>query len=145
MNLVRFDTFQEIERMRRELGRLFEGIASSEGEQCGAAETWSPSVDISETKNAFRLRVDIPGVQKDQIEVRVDGNILTLKGEKKLETTQEDEKFFRRERSNGAFLREIALPQNVDEDKIRASNRDGVLIVEIPKSEKAKEKQIKID
>ena len=102
-------------------------------------------MDISDTKDAYRLRIDIPGVPKEQIEVRVDGNILTLKGEKKSETVEKDENYFRRERVYGTFLREISLPQNVDAERIKATNKDGVLIVEIPKSEKAKQKQIKVD
>ncbi len=145
MNIVRFDPFQEIEALQNDLGRLFNVMSAARGTRKQEATLWNPYVDISETKDAYKIKVDMPGIPKDQIEVQVTGNVLTLKGEKKPEMEQKDETFFRRERVFGSFLREIALPQNVDAEKIKATSINGVLTVELPKSEKSKQKLIKVE
>jgi HSP20 family protein len=145
MNIVRFDPFQEIESLQRDLGRFFDGMSAVRQLRKLEETTWNPHVDISETKDAYKLRVDMPGIPKDQIEVQITGNVLTLKGERKKETEEKGETFFRKERLFGSFYREITLPQNVDADKIKATNKDGVLSIEIPKSEKSKQKLIKVE
>ena len=105
---------------------------------------WSPSVDIYETENELVLRADLPDVKLEDIEVRVENQTLTLKGERKFEKETKDENYHRIERSYGGFSRAFSIPATVDEEKIRADYKDGVLKIALPKKEQAKPKQIRI-
>jgi HSP20 family protein len=137
--------FRELERMRREMDRLwdsfFEERPQRKIEELGE---WGPSLDLSETKNDLIVKADVPGIDPKDIDISLNKDVLTLKGEKKRETEEKGENYHFIERSYGAFARSIRLPRDVQTDKINASYKDGVLRVTLPKSEEAKKKEIRI-
>ena len=137
--------FRELERMRREMDRLwdsfFEGRASRKVEE--VAE-WSPTLDVSETKNDLVVKAEIPGIDPKDIDISLANEMLTIKGEKKQEKEEKEENYHLVERSYGSFARTIRLPREVQSDKISASYKNGILKVTLPKSEEAKKKEIKI-
>jgi HSP20 family protein len=104
----------------------------------------SPSVDIYEEGNELVLKADLPGITKDEVEINVTDNVLTLTGEKKKEEKVERENYFRYERSHGSFCRRFHLPDEIDTEKIKAHYKEGVLEVRLPKTEEAKQKTKKI-
>jgi HSP20 family protein len=104
----------------------------------------SPSVDIYEEGNELVLKADLPGITKDEVEINVTDNVLTLTGEKKKEEKVERENYFRYERSHGSFCRRFYLPEGIDTEKIKAHYKEGVLEVRLPKTEEAKQKTRKI-
>jgi len=110
-----------------------------------AEGTWHPSVDISENENAFVLKAELPGVNREDINIDINHKTLTLKGEKKFEEKTEKENYVRVERSYGSFSRTFALSDKVDTENVKASYKDGVLEVTLPKKEEAKPKEIKVE
>jgi len=139
----RGDVFGELTRMQEEMNRFFDDFF---GEQRrGLAEgAWLPAVDVSETESELVVRAELPGMSHEDIEINVQDNILTLKGEKKQEKKEEKENFHRLERSYGSFSRSFSLPAGVKPDDIKATFKDGVLQVTMPKAEEAKAKKIAI-
>jgi HSP20 family protein len=106
---------------------------------------WSPSVDISENDDNIVVNAEIPGMNKEDINVSVRDDTLTIKGEKKREREEEEENYHVVERSYGRFQRSFTLPDNVKSDDIKANYKDGVLNITIPKTEEAKSKELKVD
>ena len=104
----------------------------------------SPSIDVYEEKDDIVVKAELPGMDKNDIEVNLSDSHLTLKGEKKKEEKVEEENYYRCERSYGAFMRSVDLPAAVQADKIKASFKNGILEVRVPKSEDAKAKEIKV-
>lgn len=105
---------------------------------------WAPRVDILEKNGGYELAADLPGLKKEDIKIEIQDNMLTLKGEKKLEEEKKDKNYRLCERYHGEFVRTFTLPENIDRDRIVAEFKDGVLKLEIPKTEKAKPKQIEV-
>jgi len=105
---------------------------------------WTPAVDIAEQENEYLVKVELPGVNKDDVKITVDNNILTIRGEKKQDQEAKDDNYYRVERNYGSFLRTFRLPSSVHADKIDAVYKDGILTVTVPKSEEAKPKQIEV-
>lgn len=103
-----------------------------------------PSVDLFEDKDDVVVKAELPGIEKDNIEVNVTDHILTIKGEKKKEEEIKEENYYRAERSYGTFVRSLELPKDVQSDKVKASFKDGILEVRMPKTEEAKAKEIKV-
>jgi len=137
--------FRELERMQREMDRLwdsfFEERPRRKIEELGE---WGPSLDLSETKNDLIVKAEVPGIDPKDIDISLDKDILTIKGEKKQETEEKEENYHFIERTYGALARSIRLPREVQSDKINASYKNGVLRVTLPKSEEAKKKEIRI-
>ena len=106
-------------------------------------DTWVPKVDIKEQASEYVVYADIPGVDPKDIEIGMEGNTLTVKGEKKSLKEEKDQHFYRLERTNGKFYRQFTLPENVDADNIRAKAKQGVLAIYVPKAQ-AKNQQRKI-
>lgn len=106
---------------------------------------WAPKVDIYETENAYVLNAELPGLTKDQIDIDINDNTLTLKGEKKFEEKVEKDNYVRIERSYGNFSRSFALSDDVNPEGITANYKEGVLEVTLPKKEEAKPKEIKVE
>ncbi|MBD3426840.1 MAG: Hsp20 family protein [Candidatus Omnitrophica bacterium] len=139
--------FREMENLQSEMNRLFDLTlgrwpARSTGLMEGA---WSPTVDVFESKENVLVKADIPGMKKEDIDISVRGDVLTIKGEKKEETETKDRDHVKTERFYGSFNRGIALPSEVDESKVKAVYKDGVLEIVLPKKEEQKPKQISID
>ena len=147
MAIVRWDPFQDLISLQERMNRLFEQtLDRSRGEREGmVAGTWAPAVDIYETPDSIVLQAELPGLSKDDIDIQVRDNVLTLKGERRSEKEVKEGNYLRVERAYGGFQRAFTLPAAVQADKVRAVFRDGVLDVSIPKAEEAKSKQIKID
>ncbi|MCK4427843.1 MAG: Hsp20/alpha crystallin family protein [candidate division Zixibacteria bacterium] len=106
---------------------------------------WEPEVDIFETKDDFVISVELPGIKKDNVSLTLEDQILTLKGEKKRETSDRDENYNLKERRFGNFCRSFVMPDSINSEKIKTNFKDGLLRVSIPKSEVAKEKEIKVE
>ena len=130
----------------RELQRMFEEMfGRGEGEEGGwVAGAWAPPVDLYETDDAFMVKAELPGLSKDDIQVEVHDRTLTLRGERKHEAEVKEERYHRRERAYGSFQRSFWLPTTVDANQVKASFKDGVLELRIPKHETAKPKRISI-
>lgn len=147
MALIRWtDPFRDIavlqDRMNRVFGDFLErGPSREEGLESG---TWVPSVDIYETKDAIRVRAELPGLDREAVHVEVKDGVLTLRGERKFEKEVKEENYHRLERAYGTFHRSFTLPSSVDAEKVTARMKDGVLEVDLPKKEQAKPKQITI-
>lgn len=109
-----------------------------------AAWDWTPSVDISQTDGNVQVKAELPGMDPKDIDVDVTGDVLTLRGEKKTEEEQKDERYYCRERCYGSFQRSFRLPTGVQGDKVDAQFKNGVLTINIPKSEESKQKKIEI-
>jgi len=144
MNMTVWNPFKEMESMlERYTQATGRGIADGDAE-LGFAE-WSPTVDIEESDDSFLIRADVPGVDKKDIEVRLDNGVLSITGEKQVEKeTGKGTKRHRTERYHGSFARRFTLPTSIKADKVDASYRDGVLSLLIPKAEEAKPKSIDI-
>lgn len=105
---------------------------------------WSPSADISETDDEYRIKAELPGVSKEDVRVAVENGVITLSGERHHESEDKSEKFHRVERFHGSFSRSFALPDNADVQHIKAESKDGTLLISIPKLPSAKPKQIEV-
>jgi HSP20 family protein len=124
--------------MKRDLDRLFDRFWEGDFPQLPAMGEWAPALDVSETKDAVMVKAEAPGMDANDIELSLDGDVLTLKGEKKQEKEEKDEHYYRTERSYGAFARAVRLPASVDGSKVAASFKNGLLTVTLPKAPAAK-------
>lgn len=106
---------------------------------------WAPMVDISENKDAFVIKAELPGIKKEDVKVSVQDGVLTLQGERNYETTDDDDKRHRVERFYGHFSRSFTLPENVDDENIQANYQDGILELTLPKQDKAKPRSIEVE
>lgn len=151
-SLIRWgwDPFKEMEREMQELTNRFSRmLSSSPARSIGARESvavadWAPSVDISETDEEYLIKAEIPEVDKKDVRVTVQDGLLSIQGERRQEREEKGKRFHRVERSYGTFLRTFDLPDGVDEDKLRAEFKEGMLLVHLPKTEKAKPKAIEV-
>jgi len=105
---------------------------------------WTPAIDVVESKNDYQIKADLPGLTKDKVDVSINDDVLTIKGEKKDEKETTEDGVVRKERSYGSFTRSFQLPQNVDAKSIKASYKNGVLELTVPKTEESKPKQIQV-
>jgi HSP20 family protein len=142
MKLVRWDPFQEFVAMSNRLNRTINDPYTPCTEDSFGA--WAPPVDIFERQDHLVIRAEVPGVQKEDMDVRIENGVLTLHGERKQETDVKEENSHRLERVFGAFTRSFSLPTTVDAAKVTATYKDGVLEVTVPKAETAKPKSIEI-
>jgi HSP20 family protein len=110
----------------------------------GREESWLPAVDVFDKPEAVVLRAELPGMSLDDIQIEVEDNVLTLKGERRFEEKVDDERYCRIERRYGSFQRSLALPQGAKTDEVEAEYADGILTVTVPKAEEVKPKQIPI-
>ena len=124
--------------------RLFED-ASTRSAEPSASRPWAPAVDILETEDALVLKADLPEVKLENIDIRVEDGTLTMRGERKLEAVENEKGYHRIERSYGSFSRSFTLPDTIHPENVKASFKDGVLTVILPKKEMAKPRQIKVE
>ena len=145
MTLVRWSPFRDVLNIQDEMNRLFNTFFARTPERRDAGTfSWSPLVDILETDGEIKVVAEVPGMKREDIKISVQDNVLTLKGEKKLEKEEKEKNFHRVERAHGAFERSFSLPASVQTDKVKASYKDGVLTIALPKSEETKPKEIAI-
>ncbi|KTD04975.1 Hsp20/alpha crystallin family protein [Fluoribacter gormanii] len=142
MSIVRRDYFP----VYNEIGSILDGFFKGQQSDSSIVDTstWTPPVDIKEEKERFLVLADLPGVNKDDIQISLEHNILTLRGVRHFEKTESKNEYTRMERSQGQFYRRFSLPQTVDDTKISAKYRHGVLEISIPKKDMAVEKKIDI-
>jgi len=146
MAVVKWDPFRDLLSIQGRMNRLFEQTLSrSRSEEGIAASTWTPTVDIYETPETIVLKAELPGLSREDIEIQIRDNALTLKGERRFAKDAQQENYLRIERAYGAFQRSFTLPATIQQDKIRAVFRDGVLELTLPKAEEAKSKKIAIE
>jgi len=144
--LRRWGPFREISSLQKEMDRLFgQYLGRMRGaEEEGLAAAWAPAVDIYETEDKVVLKAELPGLKKEDIDIQVRENTLTLKGEKKFEKEVKEENYHRVERTYGSFQRSFTLPNTVKQEGIEATFKDGILEVSLPKAEEAKAKKVTI-
>jgi len=143
MSLVKWDPWREMEDMFDRYTRAV-GRPRGSGQEVVATGDWAPRVDIAETDNEFKIKAEIPEVKKEDVKVVADNGVLTISGERKEEKEEKGKKFHRIERHYGSFMRSFTLPDNVDEAKVKASFKDGMLTLSLPKTEESKPKAIEV-
>jgi len=135
----------ELARLRNQIHQAFESpFEDFLAPVAGLIEGWTPAFDLYEDKDKFTVKAELPGMKKEDLDITLDGDTLTISGERKREEEQKEGNTYRSERFFGRFQRSLTLPQPVDLNKIQASYKDGILMVELPKSEEAKRKQIEV-
>jgi len=145
MELVPWRPFgEEIGSLRREMDNIWNRFFGETPLARRVAGEWWPSVDMSETRDSFIVKTELPGLDAKDVNVSISGDILTIKGEKKREEEEKDEHHYRAERYYGSFERSFKLPSSVQADKVEATFEKGVLKISLPKVEEAKKKQIEV-
>lgn len=140
--LVRDPFYSDMDRLFSEFVRPSSLLGHWVGE--GLRDTWVPPVDVRETDSSYVFAAELPGLTKDDVEITLEDNLLTLSGEREVVEKSETETYHRIERSQGKFSRSFSLPSQVDSTKVAATFQDGVLTIEVPKSEQAKPRRIEI-
>lgn len=147
MNIVKYDPFGELRSLQNEMNRLFSSSFSrgegGEGDQIMRG-AWNPSVDIFENQNQIVLEAELPGMNPEDVEISIENNVLTLRGERGFEKKDESNNFHRVERSYGSFTRSFTLPPTVSSEKATAEFQNGVLRLTLAKREEAKARRIEI-
>lgn len=139
--LVRWEPYRDIAHLQSEVGRLFDGLLEGRGR---TTESWVPALDVWETADDIVYAFDLPGLVESEISIEVADDTLTVAGERRRESAESGERYFRYERRYGTFSRAVGLPAGVDDSKIAASYRNGVLEVRVPKPEEAKPRRIQL-
>jgi len=145
MAIVRWDPFRDLNMLQDRMNRLFDDAGRPwRTDEPAATTSWSPSVDIFETEGEIVVKAELPGMDRKDIQLNLENNVLSLRGERKFQKETKDDNYHRIERSYGVFSRSFSIPATVDEERIRADYKDGVLKIVLPKKDQAKPKQIKI-
>ncbi|MEJ2453842.1 MAG: Hsp20/alpha crystallin family protein [Candidatus Thiodiazotropha sp.] len=145
MNITRYDPWRTMDDWRQEMDRVFHPLLQRDDDTSRVVGgDWVPAVDIKDEANRYVIRADIPGVKPEDIEVTMENGVLTIRGERRFEETEEKENFKRIERSHGIFYRRFTLPENTDAEAIQATGKDGVLEVTIPKTAEKHSKRIEV-
>jgi HSP20 family protein len=145
MELVRWEPFDSFNRLHSRINELFdENVGRARALPSATAGVWLPPVDILESKEAYLIRAELPGMKKEDVHLEVNDGTLTVSGERKAEALSNGVESHRTERVHGRFSRSFYLPQTVQQDGIKATYRDGILEIHVPKAEEAKPRQIAI-
>jgi HSP20 family protein len=142
MSLVRWEPFRDLLSLQQRLNRGFESARQTSEEQLG---TWAPAVDIYETEKEIVLKADLPGISLEDVDISLNNNVLSVRGERRFEKEVKEDHYHRVERVYGSFVRTFTLPNTVNVEQIEASYENGVLKIAMPKREEARPKQIKVN
>ena len=142
--LSRFEPFRGASTLQDQINRLFSDVFERPGDESNLT-TWAPAVDIFETEHELVVKADLPDIDPKDLDIRVENNVLTIRGERKFEKDVNEDNYLRVERSYGTFSRSFTLANTVNAEAIKADYQNGVLTLTIPKREEAKPKQIKIN
>src|SRR6201997_29704 len=142
-SITRFEPFRS-NSLQHQLSRLFDEAFERSSDE-SSITTWAPAVDIFETEHELVVKADLPDVDPKELDIRVENNVLTIRGERKFEKKVNEENYLRVERTYGAFSRSFSLASTVNSEAIKADYQNGVLTLSIPKREEAKPKQIKVN
>jgi HSP20 family protein len=145
MAIGRWDPFRELLTLQERLDKMYREMERTRKEDDFVSSEWTPPVDIFESSDSYILKLDIPEVDKNSIDIKIQENELTIRGERRLEPGTEPGSYHRMERGYGTFARSFTLTKTIDAARIKAGIKDGVLRVELPKKEEVKPKQIKIE
>jgi HSP20 family protein len=144
--ITRWDPFREFTTVQDRLNRLFRESYGPEGrEEALTTSSFAPPVDVYEDEHNVTLKIEVPGIDEKDIDVRIENNVLTVHGERKFEKEEKEENFRRVERQYGSFTRTFTLPTTVDPEKVSANYDKGILKIALPKKAEAKPKQIKVN
>lgn len=145
MSITRYDPFRDLRTLQDEVNRLFStSLPRSFGDEGIARGAWTPGVDIYENKDEIVLEAELPGMNREDFELTIENNVLTLRGERRFEKKDEADNYHRVERSYGSFTRSFTLPQTVTPDAAAAEYKNGVLRVVLKKREEVKARRIEI-
>lgn len=142
MPLIRWNPLFELNNLQGRMNRLFDEALRTEDGQ--STTLWSPAADVLETESAMIVKVELPGMDRNDINIHLENNVLTVRGERPFEKEGKAENYHRVERAYGSFSRSFALPVVVDQEKISADYKDGILRITLPKKEQARAKKIEI-
>jgi HSP20 family protein len=146
MNIVKWNPFRELEDMQTRLNRfLNEGVPRrAEAAEGPFFADWAPAVDIEETEAEYLIKAELPDVRKEEVKVQVLEGVLTIEGERKREKEEKGKRYHKVERAYGKFVRQFALPTEVEADKVKAEFKDGMLNVHLPKTAEAKPRAVDV-
>ena len=145
MSIVRYDPFRDLRTLQEEVNRLFSTNLTRAFDDEGIGRgAWAPSVDIYENKDQIVLEAELPGMNQDDFDLSIENNVITLRGERRFEKTDETDNYHRVERSYGAFTRSFTLPQTVSPEGATTEYNNGVLRVTLPKREETKARRIQV-
>jgi HSP20 family protein len=148
MTLVKFNPIRDLINFEREINKMFNEFDNLFGLRLRDVEdqnlVWMPSTDIAEYDDRYEIKMDFPGLTKEDVKISYNDGQLTISGERKFESDNKDVKYHRIERSYGKFFRSFSVPNKIKEDKIEANFKDGLLTIILPKAEEAKPKEIEI-
>jgi HSP20 family protein len=142
--ITSWDSYQGLSDLQEQVTRLFQSTFPRRSDN-STLTTWAPAVDIYETENELVVKADLPEVNEKDLDVRVESNMLTIRGERKFENKVEQEDYLRVERTYGAFSRSFSLPNTVNSEAIKADYKNGVLTITLPKRAESKPKQVKVN
>jgi HSP20 family protein len=141
----RWEPFRNVNDIQGEMSRLFDSLFGRPATVLAGERLWAPLADMYETKDDLFVALELPGIREKDVNVSITGDMLTVKGDRRFERDVTDEGYYRLERVYGKFERSMPLPIPVQADKVKATYRDGVLEIRLPKVEEVKPKEIKID
>jgi HSP20 family protein len=147
MKMAKWDPFRELEVMSARLNGLFGRaypLKAGLPEEALTVADWAPVVDIKETPEEFVVKAELPEVNKEDVKVAIEDGVLSIRGERKLEKEEKGKRYHRIERAYGTFMRSFTLPEGIEEKKLLASYKDGVLEIHLPKAPVAKPKAIEV-
>jgi HSP20 family protein len=145
MAITRWDPFREVVTLQNRVNSLFRDLNLNEGEDPISAASFVPAVDIYEDAQKVVIKLEVPGIDQKDLDIRVENHTLTVKGERKFEAEEKEQNFHRIERRYGSFFRAFTLPSTVDTEHVAATCHAGVLKLELTKKPEAQPKQIKIN
>lgn len=147
MSIIKWDPFRDLLSLQERMNKLFEESLLQTGKerQDISIAGWSPAMDVMESDEEIVLKAELPGIELKDVEVLIKDNILTLRGERKFEKEEKKENYHRIERSYGVFQRSFTLPATVEQEKVKARMKDGILEVRLPKTKEEKSKKIEIE
>ena len=145
MVVTRWDPFREIATLQNRVNSLFQDYGRGSNDELTNTGSFVPAVDVYEDEHKVALKLEIPGVNQDDVDIRVENNTLTVRGERKFEKEEKEENFHRIERRYGSFVRSFTLPNTIDTENIHASYENGILKLDLAKRAEAKPKQIKVN
>src|SRR5271165_595059 len=144
--LTRWEPFREFTTLQDRMNRLFRDSFGPEGrEEALSTAAFAPPVDVYEDEHNITLKIEVPGIEEKDIDVRIENNTLTVHGERKFEKEEKEENYRRVERQYGSFTRSFSLPTTVDAEQVKANYEKGILNISLPKKAEAKPKQIKVN
>jgi len=143
-SVIRWEPFRNVNSLQEQFSRLFDTSFPGRSSESDLT-TWAPAVDIQETENELVLKADLPGIEEKDIDVHIENNTLTIRGERKFEKQVNEDNYLRVERSYGSFSRSFSLPNTINTEAINAEYKNGVLTVQMPKRAESKPKQVKVN